>query len=105
VHVPTFIVTGEAGLDRVVPPQLTAEYARLWPHARAMTLPRTGHLGLITRADAFADILVPFVESCQQSRTTNGGGPNANRSRAGLPDAARSAGAARARVGEKGWLT
>ena len=54
-------MTGEAGLDRVVPTTLTAEYTRIWPHARAVTLERTGHLGLVTRAEAFADIIAGFA--------------------------------------------
>jgi len=65
LHVPVLVVTGEAGLDRVVPTHLTAEYTRIWPHATAVTLERTGHLGLVTRADAFADIVVRFAETCR----------------------------------------
>jgi pimeloyl-ACP methyl ester carboxylesterase len=62
VHVPTLVITGDAALDNVVPVQLTEEYTRLWPHAERVTIPRTGHLGLITRPDAFASAVVPFVE-------------------------------------------
>ena len=51
LHVPTLVVTGEAGLDRVVPTALTAEYTRIWPHATSVTLARTGHLGLVTRPE------------------------------------------------------
>ena len=58
---PTLIVTGEPALDRVVPVRLTLEYQRLIPHARAERLARTGHIGLITRAQAFADLVVPFT--------------------------------------------
>ena len=61
VNVPTLIVTGEAGLDRVVPVKLTHEYRRLFPHARVATLERTGHLGFITRPQAMAGIVAPFV--------------------------------------------
>jgi pimeloyl-ACP methyl ester carboxylesterase len=66
-HVPVLIVTGEARLERVVPPRLTAEYATIWPQARSVTLERTGHLGLVTRPAAFADVLVPFVEGCERA--------------------------------------
>ena len=62
VQVPTLIVTGEPGLDRVVPPSLTLDYLRLWPHAQHVTLPRTGHLGIITRPHEFADIVTSFVD-------------------------------------------
>ncbi len=62
VRVPTLIVTGEASLDRIIPVAATREYARMWPHARVAEIPRTGHLGLITRPEAFARLVVPFAE-------------------------------------------
>jgi pimeloyl-ACP methyl ester carboxylesterase len=61
VDVPTLIVTGEGSLDRVVPPGQTAAYARLCPRAETVVIPRTGHLGLITRPTAFADVVSAFV--------------------------------------------
>jgi pimeloyl-ACP methyl ester carboxylesterase len=61
VSVPTLVLTGEARLDNVVPVRLTEEYLHLWPHAERLTLERTGHLGLITRPDRFADAVAPFV--------------------------------------------
>jgi 3-oxoadipate enol-lactonase len=61
LEVPTLVVTGEPALDRVMPVASTHEYLRLWPHARAVTLERTGHLGLVTRPEAFAGIVAPFV--------------------------------------------
>ncbi len=61
VEVPTLVVTGDRGLDRVVPVQRTREYLQLWPHARMATIERTGHLGLITRPDEFAAVVAPFV--------------------------------------------
>jgi pimeloyl-ACP methyl ester carboxylesterase len=64
VKVPVLVMTGERGLDRVVPSQLTEEYTRIWPHATAVTLERTGHLGLVTRADEFARIVAAFAETC-----------------------------------------
>ena len=66
VHLPVLVVTGEAGLDRVVPAELTAEYMRIWPHATAVTLERTGHLGLVTRPAEFAGIVTRFAESCEK---------------------------------------
>lgn len=63
---PTLIVTGEPGLDRVVPVGATREYARLWPHAGLVTLERTGHLGLITRPHAFASVVAHFVEASER---------------------------------------
>jgi pimeloyl-ACP methyl ester carboxylesterase len=67
VAAPVLIVTGEATLDRAVPVEATREYLRIWPHARSATLERTGHLGPITRADAFADLIVPFIEEAAAS--------------------------------------
>jgi pimeloyl-ACP methyl ester carboxylesterase len=57
----TLIVTGEPGLDRVVPVRLTREYLRIWPHATEATLARTGHIGCVTRADEFARIVARFA--------------------------------------------
>ncbi|HVG54884.1 MAG TPA: alpha/beta hydrolase [Vicinamibacterales bacterium] len=62
MNVPTLIVTGEPALDMVVPVRFTEEYTRLWPHAERVTIARTGHIGLITRPDAFAEAVAPFVE-------------------------------------------
>jgi pimeloyl-ACP methyl ester carboxylesterase len=61
VRAPALIVTGEEGLDYVVPPSHTREYLRLWPHAEGAVLERTGHLGVITRPDALARLLDAFL--------------------------------------------
>lgn len=62
VNLPTLVLTGESALDRVVPVGVTHEYVRMWPHAQIVTVERTGHLGLITRPDEFARIIVSFAE-------------------------------------------
>jgi pimeloyl-ACP methyl ester carboxylesterase len=61
IDVPTLIVTGEGTLDRVVPVSQTAAYARVCARAETAVIPRTGHLGLITRPDTFAEIVSAFV--------------------------------------------
>ena len=61
IQAPTLIVTGEPALDRVVPVAVTHQYARLIPHARLVTFERTGHVGLVTRPRAFANLVAPFV--------------------------------------------
>ena len=61
VQVPTLIVTGDQGFDRVVPASVTRQYLELWPHARAVTIARTGHLGLITRPAEFAAAVSTFA--------------------------------------------
>jgi pimeloyl-ACP methyl ester carboxylesterase len=70
IHVPTLVVTGEPSLDRVVPVGATHEYLRLCPHATVATLERTGHLGLITRPDEFARLVVPFAERAARGDDT-----------------------------------
>jgi pimeloyl-ACP methyl ester carboxylesterase len=70
LRVPTLLVTGEPSLDRVVPPALTLDYLRLWPHAQHATLPRTGHLGIITRPGEFADIVRSFLDRSAQGAPT-----------------------------------
>ncbi|HEY6360539.1 MAG TPA: alpha/beta hydrolase, partial [Vicinamibacterales bacterium] len=57
VVVATLVVTGDARLDRVVPVRLTRQYLDLWPHARVVTIERTGHLGLMTRPEEFTRIV------------------------------------------------
>lgn len=66
VNVPTLVVTGDNSLERVVPVARSHEYVRMWPHARVATIANTGHLGLITRPDEFARIVVPFAESAER---------------------------------------
>ncbi len=61
LQVPTLVITGEAGLDRVVPVAASQEYLRLWPHARHVTLARTGHLGAVTKATEFAGLVATFA--------------------------------------------
>ena len=62
VKCPTLVVTGEPALDRVVPVALTRDYHRIWPHATEAVLQRTGHLGLITRAEEFARLIASFAD-------------------------------------------
>ena len=60
--VQTLVITGEEGLDYVVPPSRTREYLQMWPHATSVVIPRTGHIGLTTRPDEFARIVGSFME-------------------------------------------
>ena len=57
VRAPTLVVTGEPALDRVVPVAGTREYLQLIPGSIGVTLERTGHIGLITRPEAFAETI------------------------------------------------
>ncbi len=62
VSAPTLVVTGERDLDRVVPVDLTFEYARAIRGARTAVIERSGHIGLVTRPHRFAEIVGGFVE-------------------------------------------
>src|SRR4051794_34063785 len=62
IAAPTLVVTGEPGLDRVVPPESTREYVALIRGAKYEMMGGTGHLGLITQPDRFARIVGTFVD-------------------------------------------
>jgi len=63
IAAPTLVVTGEAGLDHVVPVAGSSEYTRLIRNARSVVLERTGHLGSVTRPDAFCELVRTFTSS------------------------------------------
>jgi len=62
VLAPTLVITGEPNLDRVVPVSSSLDFLTLIPGARHVTLARTGHLGFLTRPEAYADVVTEFVE-------------------------------------------
>jgi pimeloyl-ACP methyl ester carboxylesterase len=68
VSAPTLVITGEPPLDRVVNVEGSRQLAALIPGARLATLDRTGHIGLITRPRAFAEIVSDFVAEAEQRR-------------------------------------
>lgn len=61
VKAPVLVLTGEADLDRIVPVDVTRRYLNEFDEAEHVVLQRTGHLGLVTRPDAFATVLEGFV--------------------------------------------
>ena len=63
VRAPTLVLTGEDGLDRIVPVDSTREYLQHIRGAVQASLPATGHIGLVTRAREWADIVCNFVET------------------------------------------
>lgn len=63
IHQPTLLITGEAGLDAVVPQEETLEYLPLIKGAQHRVLRHTGHVGAVTRPDAFVALLREFLES------------------------------------------
>jgi pimeloyl-ACP methyl ester carboxylesterase len=62
VTAPTLVITGERDLDRVVRVGDTLQYVQLIRGARHETLARTGHVGLVSRPDAFAGIVFDFLD-------------------------------------------
>ena len=61
VSVPTHVVTGEPKLDRVVPVESSCEYVRTIQGATYTRLEGTGHIGLVTKPELFADVVGRFV--------------------------------------------
>ncbi len=63
VEAPTLVVTGEPDLDRIVPIASTRGYLDRLRSAEYVVLARTGHLGIVTRPEAFADTLERFLNA------------------------------------------
>lgn len=63
INVPTLVLTGEEGLDRVVPVRSTRRYASMIRHARCEMLEHTGHIGVLTQPDRFAALVGGFVDA------------------------------------------
>jgi 3-oxoadipate enol-lactonase len=63
VMAPTLVITGEEGLDRVVPVAGTRRYLEVIRDAHCVTLENTGHIGLVTRPERFAEIVAEFAET------------------------------------------
>jgi len=61
ISVPTLVVTGEAELDHVVSVHGSSRYSELIAGAVRSVLPRTGHQGTLTHADAFAATVREFA--------------------------------------------
>jgi pimeloyl-ACP methyl ester carboxylesterase len=66
VKAPALVVTGEPELDRVLPVDITRRYLDELGSARHVVLKQTGHLGSVTRPDAFADLLGRFVDGLRR---------------------------------------
>ncbi len=65
---PTLVITGEPRLDNVVPVESTLAYIPAISGAVHVTLEGTGHLGAVTQASEFSDVIREFVT--QRSRTS-----------------------------------
>ncbi len=69
ITAPTLVMTGDEALDRVVPVSSTRDYLALIPGARAVVLPRSGHIGLVTRPRLFAQLVDEFLDDLGDSRS------------------------------------
>lgn len=63
ITAPTLVVTGEPGLDRVVPVESTRRYAELIGNARYVMVEKTGHQGVLTRPRRFAALVNEFIHA------------------------------------------
>jgi pimeloyl-ACP methyl ester carboxylesterase len=61
IQAPALVLTGEAALDRVVPTSATLRYVSTLESARHVIVEHTGHLGLVTRPDIFAELVAAFA--------------------------------------------
>ena len=62
VAAPALVVTGDPGLDRVVPVESTRAYVgALGGGAEYARIPGTGHMGLMTRPERFRDLVGDFA--------------------------------------------
>src|SRR5688572_9783893 len=57
VQAPALVVTGEQGLDLILPVDVTCRYLDDLDSAQHVVLKHTGHLGSVTKPDEFADVL------------------------------------------------
>ena len=68
IQAPTMIVTGEPGLDRIVPVESTMRYLDMIPGACHARIPRTGHLGLVTKPELFGGVVGRFAAVNEAAR-------------------------------------
>src|SRR5207237_38821 len=61
VTAPTLVITGEPALDRVVSSESSRDYLTLIPGARHPMITGTGHIGLVSKPQAFAAIVSGFI--------------------------------------------
>jgi pimeloyl-ACP methyl ester carboxylesterase len=61
IRSPVLVITGDDGLDRVVPVRSTQRFTQLIPGARYEIMHGTGHMGILTQPEKFARIVCEFV--------------------------------------------
>lgn len=68
VKAPAMLITGEPRLDRVVDLNKSMDYVTLIPGLRHVTIEHTGHIGLVTKPDVFADLVCGFIKEHVDAR-------------------------------------
>jgi pimeloyl-ACP methyl ester carboxylesterase len=63
IKAPVLVITGDDGLDRVVPVRVTRTYTSLVPGASYEVMHGTGHIGILTQPERFARIVGGFVHA------------------------------------------
>ena len=63
VRARTLVISGAPELDRVVPVESTRDFVKLFRDAKYAMMDRTGHIGLVTQPDRFAEIVGDFVNA------------------------------------------
>ena len=61
ITAPTLVVTGESGLDRIVPVRDTKKFLKLIRGSTHRVLPETGHLGSIMKPYRFSEMCGQFI--------------------------------------------
>lgn len=69
ITAPTHLITGEPRLDRVVPVQSTLHYLTLIPGSTFSRLSQTGHIGLVSRPEAFSLLVNEFLNAADDPRS------------------------------------
>ncbi len=59
----SLVVTGEPGLDRVVPYDSTRDYLNLIPGANHVVFKGTGHVGVVSKPREFARLVGDFIDA------------------------------------------
>jgi pimeloyl-ACP methyl ester carboxylesterase len=67
ITAPTTVITGEWALDRVVPTDSTREILELVPHARHVEFSGTGHIGVVTKPQQFAELIQEAIGSARST--------------------------------------
>lgn len=68
ISCPTLVLTGDPELDRIVPVASSCEYLSVITGARLAQIPATGHLGVVTRPAAWAQLVADFAGESARGR-------------------------------------